>query len=289
MKGFNFKNSYKFLSSNMFKTTTFGVITFASSCLSATYGIGKFFVTSRLKLVKDWSLGGVLLFMCFSSAFILRLFYTEMVFFAFNYDTGWLSHSLIPRLAIYLMWGIPSFLFNLTKLLATGGIDKTWKLLSFYPQVLLAPCFIFFTFEWCGDERGLNSNCVDENDNVQKKPENNNDVQLSGTYSPKTIGFRVWTVGSIVNAIYMLLIPSVFVIFVTPVDGLIPFHVTPEWRGMIVFSFYVLPIYIAFLIMLAMHLYGDIIFNALFFHNSFLEKYIKKSHFFDPDLDIKFT
>ena len=243
----------------MFKTTTFGVITFATSCLSATYGIGKFFVTSRLKLVKEWSLGGVLLFMCFSSAFILRLFYTEIVFFAFNYDGGWLSRSLIPRLAIYLMWGIPSFIFNLTKLLATGGIDKTLKLLSFYPQVLLAPCFIFFTFEWFGDERGLDSNCVDENDNVKKKPENSNHVQLPGTYSQKTIGFRVWTVGSIVNAIYMLLIPSVFVIFVTPVDGLIPFDVTPQWNGMIVFLLYVFPIYIAFLIMLAMHLYLSLI------------------------------
>ena len=289
MKGFAFKNSYKFFSSNIFRTTTFGVLTFTSSCLSATYGIGKFFVTSRLKLVREWSLGSVLLFMCFSSAFILRLFYTEMVFFAFNYESGWLSHSLIPRLAIYLMWGIPSFIFNLTRLLATDGITKTLKLLSFYPQVLLAPCFIFFTFEWFGDERGFNSNCVDKNDNVKKKPENNNDVQLSGTYSQKTIGFRVWIVGSIANAIYMLLIPSVFVIFVTPVDGLIPFNVSPDWRGMIVFLLYVFPIYIAFLIMLAMHLYGDIIFNALFFHNSFLEKYIKKSHFFDPDLDIKFT
>ena len=87
----------------------------------------------------------------------------------------------------------------------------------------------------------------------------------------------------------MLLIPSVFVIFVTPVDGLIPFNVTPEWRGMIVFLLYVFPVYIAFLIMLAMHLYGDIIFNALFFHNSRIEKYIKNSHFFYPDLDIENT
>ena len=119
VKGFAFKNSYRFFSPNIFKTTTFAVLTFTSSCLSATYGIGKFFITSRLRVLKEWSIGAVLLFTCFSSTFILRLLYTEMVFFAFNYNTGWFSNKLVPRLAIYLVWGLPSFILNLRRLFAT--------------------------------------------------------------------------------------------------------------------------------------------------------------------------
>ena len=280
MKGFAFKNSYKFFSSNIFRTTTFGVLTFTSSCLSATYGIGKFFVTSRLRLLKEWSVGGVLLFMCFSSSFILRLFYTEMVFFAFNYNTGWLSNQLVPRLAIYLVWGIPSFILNLKRLFVTGGVEKTLKLLSYYPQVMLAPCIIFFTFEWQGQQTQGNNSVV------YIKGNNNNHAQKQFTKPSqeeitKQPGFRVWTFGSLINALYILLIPSIFIIFCRPIEGLIPRNVDPQYEGLIVFLLYVFPAYIFFFILIFTHFYGHTCFNSIFFHSSYVERYIKYSHSFD--------
>ena len=282
VKGFAFENSYKFFSSNIFRTTTFGVLTFTSSCLSATYGIGKFFVTSRLRLLKEWSVGGVLLFMCFSSTFILRLFYTEMVFFAFNYNTGWLSNRLVPRLAIYLVWGIPSFILNLKRLFATGGVEKTLKLLSYYPQVMVAPCITFFTFEWQGPQSRRN------NSDVYEKGSNNNQApkhitKPSQEEVTKQSGFRVWTFGSLINALYMLLIPSIFIIFCRPIEGLVPGTVDPQYQGLIVFLFYVLPVYIFFFILIFMHFYGHTCFNSIFFHNIFVEKYLIHCLSFDPD------
>ena len=41
----------------------------------------------------------------------------------------------------------------------------TLKLISFYPQVILAPCFIFFTFEWFGDLVPEENSNIDENGN----------------------------------------------------------------------------------------------------------------------------
>ena len=288
VKGFSFKNSYKFFSSNIFKTTTFAVLTFTSSCLSATYGIGKFFITSRLRVVKEWTIGGVILFTCFSSTFVLRLLYTEMVFFAFNYNTGWFSNKLVPRLAMYLVWGLPSFILNLRRLFATGGVEKTLKLLSFYPQVMLAPCFIFFTFEWYGEMEQEKRSNTDENGNntnktVQKSNHIKVDIKECDQDVRKRPGFRIWTFGSLINAVYMILIPSVFIIFTKPIDGLFPMDVAQEYKGLVAFLIYVFPVYIVFTTLMTLHFYGHVLFNSFFFRNSYLEKYIKESHSFDPD------
>ena len=62
----------------------------------------------------------------------------------------------------------------------------------------------------------------------------------------KTPGFRVWTFGSLINAAYMILIPSVLVLFNKPDDNFFPWHVSHENKGLVAFFLYVLPVYLVF-------------------------------------------
>jgi hypothetical protein len=182
------------------------------------------------------------------------------------------------------VWGLPSFILNLRRLFATGGVEKTLKLLSFYPQVMLAPCFIFFTFEWYAEIGQEQSSDTDKNgNNTNKTVQKSNHIKVDIRDVRKRTGFRVWTFGSLINAVYMILLPSIFIIFTKPIDGLVPWDVAPEYKGLIAFLIYVFPVYIVFAALMALHFYGHVLFNSLFFRNSYLEKYIKEAHSFDPD------
>ena len=131
-----------------------------------------------------------------------------------------------------------------------------------------------------------NSN-IDENGNTTRTMIQNNKVSKTNLQDVrKRPGFRVWTFGSVINAAYMILIPSIFIIFTSPTDSILPWNITPEFKGVVAFLLYVFPVYVVLVSCIAMHFYGNVLFNSLFFRNSFLEKYIKDAHSFDPERDL---
>ena len=138
------QSGYKLGSLNILDTDSFTLMTFCTSCFTATYGITKFVFSSPMKLAKELAVFPSVGVFLLNYSFILRIASTDLYLFACGSSS---RSSLLGKgsenykIVLQTMWGVLPFVVNVGALMYTGGYKKTWALLKVYPQTFLSPAF----------------------------------------------------------------------------------------------------------------------------------------------------
>ena len=177
------------------------LLSFCSSMFSSSFGMSKFFMTGPIQFLQNESALNGLLSLPFFSLFLInsmfgfRIICIESAFFtSYNYQIwsqnkfGFENKQISPiippeyRLVVYLAPCIIPFMINISKLMfTTTGL---WKYLMKYPQFLISPCFTPFMFE------------------INESAEQQGQCKL-----------KIWKLGSIINAIYIGVLPQCILCF----------------------------------------------------------------------------
>ena len=183
------------------------IITFLLSVGASAFGSSKFFLEGPLRLLSHEAPCSGMLSLTFlatlfvNTGFIFRVYAIEHTFFSkfhnYTYEhsiekSGTITTSIDPllshefRLLIYFLPALPSLLSNLYSLkkeLSYGGLLNLF--LSF-PQYVIAPCFFPLMFQ--GTTR----------DDPEEKT--------------RSFKIKVWRVGSLINTIYIILLPQIILV-----------------------------------------------------------------------------
>ena len=193
-------------------TQIFPLMSFLMSVNASSFGSSKFFLLGPLRLLPQKApLHGILSFTFITAlfvniSFVFRLFAIEHIFFS-HFEKYYTEKSiekfghimlepgatiepiLSPelRLPIYFLPIIPSMVINIFSLSRSLNFKSLFKLLLTFPQYFIAPCFFPVIFEGIiiDDPKASKSN----------------------------FKIKVWKLGSIINAIYIMFVPQIIVIF----------------------------------------------------------------------------
>ena len=188
-------------------TQALPILTFLLSVGASAFGTSKFFLVGPLRLLPQEAPFSGKLSMTFIAtlivnvSFVFRVYAIENIFFSslqnYTFDPsiekyGTLISSIEPllshelRIPMYFLPIVPSMAFNIFSLQRALSFKTLIKLFFAFPQYFIAPCFLPIMFE-----------AVTADDPEQRE---------------SVFKIKVWKVGSLINAIYIIIVPQILLV-----------------------------------------------------------------------------
>ena len=183
------------------------ILSFLLSVGASTFGTSKFFLIGPLRLLSQKApLSGILSFtflttLIANASFVFRVHAIEHIFFStfqnYTYEPfvetfGTLTSQIEPilphnlRLPLYFLPILPSIALNIFSLRRSLNFQTLIKLFFVFPQYFIAPGFIPLMFEGITKDDKEQTTC--------------------------NFKIKVWKLGSIINAIYIIWFPQIFLV-----------------------------------------------------------------------------
>ena len=202
-------NYYDFYSREFYKSSAFNLFTWISSIVAMTLGLAKFITCGPMKTNRHAVLNVLI-----QTAFVLRLATCVGIFRLIGR-----KDFIIP---FVLCLGMIPFVISSVMIMKATGFSKSLLMLKLYPPTFISPIFspIIYTYRTNQKlENGSHSSmenercalsipslCHQNNDSGSGTSKCDNDWFNKDAKS----GFYIWKSATIINYLYMILIPAVF-------------------------------------------------------------------------------